>query len=102
MTRRQALDDIRAVLADLHGRSSTVAGMVGLSVGRHVAYLAATQLDLRAVATADLMAAMLAAPAGAVRETKALLSGAGGRSHAEREGQERSAQVRRLRELFDS
>ncbi len=50
LTRQQALDDVRAALSDLRGRSSTVAGMVGLSVGGHVAYLAATELDLPAVA----------------------------------------------------
>jgi len=53
-------------------------------------------------ATADLVAAVLAAPAGAVLETKALLSGAGGRDHAEQEALERAAQVRRLRTLFGS
>jgi len=53
-------------------------------------------------ATADLVAALLASPAGAVRETKALLSGAGDRDHSEQEGSERAAQIRRLRALFGS
>lgn len=55
-----------------------------------------------ASAMADLVAAVLAAPAGAVRETKALLSGAAGREPAEQEALERSAQIRRLRALFES
>jgi len=53
-------------------------------------------------ATADLVAAVLTAPAGAVRETKALLNGAAGRDHAEQERLERSAQIRCLRSLFPS
>lgn len=55
-----------------------------------------------AAATADLVSAVLAAPTGAVRETKALLLGAGERDAAEQEARERSAQIRRLRELFRS
>lgn len=51
-------------------------------------------------ATADLVAAVLAAPVGSVRETKALLAGAAGRDHAEQERLERSAQIRCLRALF--
>lgn len=51
-------------------------------------------------ATADLVAALLEAPAGAVAETKALLQGAGNRSHADQEALERAAQLRRLRDLF--
>lgn len=53
-----------------------------------------------AATTADLVAALLAAPAAAARETKALLSGASGRDHAEQERREREAQIRRLRDLF--
>ncbi len=53
-------------------------------------------------ATADLVSAVLAAPAGAVRETKALLLGAGERDAAEQEARERNAQIRRLRELYGS
>ena len=54
--------------------------------------------ELDAVAR-DLAAAVLAAPADAVRETKALLQGAGGRSYDEQRGAERAAQGRRLRAL---
>jgi len=53
-----------------------------------------------AAATRDLVAALLAAPAGAVAETKALLlraAGAEGRSG--QEAAERAAQLRRLREM---
>jgi enoyl-CoA hydratase/carnithine racemase len=50
-------------------------------------------------ATADLVAALLGAPRQAVAETKALLLGAPGRSRDEQEAAERSAQLRRLREL---
>ena len=51
------------------------------------------------VATADLVDAMLAAPAGAVRATKALLRGAGSRSYDDQRAAERAAQALRLREL---
>ncbi len=47
----------------------------------------------------DLAAALLAAPAGAVRETKALLLGAAGRSHADQQDAERAAQAMRIRDL---
>lgn len=50
-------------------------------------------------AVAELAAAVLAAPAGAVTETKALLAAAGRRSAAEQLRAEREAQLRRLREL---
>jgi enoyl-CoA hydratase/carnithine racemase len=56
----------------------------------------AAELD---TAVADLTAALLAAPRQAVVETKALLAGAAGRSHAEQEAAERAAQTRRLRDL---
>ena len=55
-----------------------------------------TELD---AATTDLAAALLAAPAGATRATKELLLGAAGRSHAEQQAAERSAQAGRLRDL---
>jgi enoyl-CoA hydratase/carnithine racemase len=48
---------------------------------------------------ADLVAALTAAPAGAVRETKALLLGATDRPLDEQRRWEREAQVRRFREL---
>ncbi|MFD9690275.1 enoyl-CoA hydratase/isomerase family protein [Kitasatospora sp. NPDC059146] len=50
-------------------------------------------------AARDLAAALLAAPRGAVTETKALLQGASGRSYEEQRSAERAAQARRLREL---
>ncbi len=50
-------------------------------------------------ATRDLAAALLAAPAGAVRATKALLRDAGGRTHEQQQAAERVAQARRLRDL---
>lgn len=49
-TRQQALDDVGAAIDHLRAAGSPVVGMVGLSVGGHVAYLAATALDLPAVA----------------------------------------------------
>lgn len=50
-------------------------------------------------AARDLAAALLAAPRGAVIETKALLQGAAGRSYEEQRAAERAAQARRLRDL---
>jgi enoyl-CoA hydratase/carnithine racemase len=54
--------------------------------------------ELDATST-DLVEAILASSAGAVRETKALLLGAGGRDLDEQRLAERQAQVRRFREL---
>ncbi|MCY7372816.1 MAG: enoyl-CoA hydratase/isomerase family protein [Spirochaetaceae bacterium] len=50
-------------------------------------------------ATTDLAAALLAAPAEALRATKDLLRGAAGRTHGEQQAAERAAQAGRLREL---
>lgn len=50
LTRQQALDDISATIAWLAQRPASLAGMVGLSVGGHLAYLAAAHLGLPAVA----------------------------------------------------
>jgi enoyl-CoA hydratase/carnithine racemase len=50
-------------------------------------------------AVRDLAAALLAAPAGAVRATKGLLQGAGHRTHEEQQAAERAAQAGRLRDL---
>ncbi|HEY3502459.1 MAG TPA: enoyl-CoA hydratase/isomerase family protein [Actinocatenispora sp.] len=50
-------------------------------------------------ATRDLVAAVLAAPRGAVVETKALLLAATGHSFAEQEAAEREAQARRIADL---
>ncbi|WP_031070430.1 enoyl-CoA hydratase/isomerase family protein [Streptomyces sp. NRRL WC-3742] len=55
-----------------------------------------TELD---AAARDLAAALLAAPRGAVIETKALLQGASRRTLDEQRSAERVAQARRLREL---
>lgn len=52
-----------------------------------------------APAADDLAAAVLAAPRDAVIETKALLSGAAGRTYDEQRAAERAAQARRLRGL---
>ncbi len=49
-TREQVLSDIAATIDRLHADGSAAVGMVGLSVGGHVAYLAATEFDLPAVA----------------------------------------------------
>ncbi|GHO78768.1 carboxymethylenebutenolidase [Ktedonobacter sp. SOSP1-85] len=48
-TRQQAINDVRASMIYLRneGKSSKI-GMVGLSVGGHIAYLVATQFDLKA------------------------------------------------------
>lgn len=53
-------------------------------------------------AARDLAAAVLAAPAGAVRATKALLRGAAQRTHDEQQAAERAAQAGRLRDLAGS
>lgn len=50
MTRAQVLDDVRAAFEHLRAKGCERVGMVGLSVGGHVAYLAATELELAAVA----------------------------------------------------
>lgn len=76
------------------------ARMVGadeaVEIGLALAAVPAAELDCT---VADLAAALTAAPAGAVRETKALLLGAGSRGLDEQRRLEREAQVRRFREL---
>ncbi len=76
--------------------------------GRRVGATEALQLGLATLvvpraeldaAVADLVAALLAPPHGAVTETKALLQAAGGRSVQEQEAAERAAQLRRIRVL---
>ena len=49
LTRQQAIDDVYAAMAYLYdeGKCPKI-GMVGFSVGGHIAYLAASQLDLKA------------------------------------------------------
>jgi len=49
-TREQVLRDVAAAIDRLHADGSAAVGMLGLSVGGHVAYLAATEFDLPAVA----------------------------------------------------
>ncbi len=50
MTRDQVLSDVQAAIDYLRAGEDARVGMVGLSVGGHIAYLAATELDLQAVA----------------------------------------------------
>ncbi len=105
------------VVPDLAGTKPLV-DIVGYSraleicaTGRRIAADEAARLGLAslvvpavelAAATADLVAALLAAPAAALRETKALLLGASDRDHAAQERRERAAQIRSLRTLFGS
>ncbi len=67
-----------------------------LSLGLAELVVPRDELD---AATDDLCAALLAAPAAAVRETKALLREAGSRGYVEQLAAERAAQGRRLRDL---
>ena len=55
------------------------------------------QLD---ATVADLAAAVLVAPRGAVSEIKALIAGAGSRTYPEQDRAEREAQTRRLADLL--
>jgi enoyl-CoA hydratase/carnithine racemase len=73
----------------VHADEATRIGLANLVVPR---------ADLDA-ATADLTAALLAAPRNAVIETKALLQGAAARSYDDQRAAERAAQTRRLRDL---
>jgi enoyl-CoA hydratase/carnithine racemase len=68
------------------------------AVASGLASIAVPREDLDGAAR-DLAAAVLAAPAGAVRGTKALLRGATGRTYDEQRAAERAAQALRLREL---
>ncbi|MEV4326312.1 dienelactone hydrolase family protein [Microbispora rosea] len=80
MTRDQAVDDVRAAMDHLRARGCARVGMVGLSVGGHVAYLAAARLDLAAVAVAYggwIPAADI--PLGSPEPTLALTPGITGR-----------------------
>jgi enoyl-CoA hydratase/carnithine racemase len=65
-------------------------------IGLATAVVPADQLD---AAVADLAAAVLAGPPGAVAEIKALIAGAAGRSYPDQDRAEREAQTRRLRDL---
>jgi carboxymethylenebutenolidase len=50
MTRTTLLGDVRAAIDHLHAAGCARVSMVGLSLGGHIAYLAATAFDLAAVA----------------------------------------------------
>lgn len=52
MTRPQAIADTRAAIEHLCADGDARVGMVGLSLGGHIAYLAASELDLAAVVVA--------------------------------------------------
>jgi enoyl-CoA hydratase/carnithine racemase len=65
-------------------------------IGLATAVVPAAELD---ATVADLAAAVLAGPAGAVAEIKALIGGASGRTYPEQDRAEREAQTRRLRDL---
>ncbi len=67
-----------------------------LRIGLGTVVVSRAELD---GAVADLTAALLGPPRGALVETKALLAAAGDRSYADQLVLEREAQVRRLREL---
>lgn len=73
-----------------------VAAAEAVDLGLAVLAVRREELD---TAARDLAAALLAAPAEAVRATKALLQGAGGRTHEEQQVAERAAQRDRLRDL---
>lgn len=104
----------RGIVPDLGG-TGVLVDLVGYPraleicvTGRRVAAPEALRLGLAEVvvpqaeldaATDDLVAALLAPPAAAVAETKALLVDARLRTDDERLAAERAAQVRRLREL---
>ena len=92
-------------LVDLVGRSRAVEICL---TGRRVAADEALRLGLASSVVAHdeldaaverTVAALLAVDRNAAAETKALLLGAGGRSHAEQQEAEREAQYRRLRAL---
>ena len=92
-------------LVDLVGYSRALeicatARYVESDEARHlgIATVVVPRAELDATST-DLVEAVLATSAGAVRETKALLLGAGGRDLEEQRLAERQAQVRRFHEL---
>lgn len=84
----------RAMEICLTGRR--VGAAEALQLGLATLVVPRTELD---GAVADLVAALLAPPHGAVTETKTLLLAAGGRSAQEQETAERAAQLRRIRVL---
>jgi enoyl-CoA hydratase/carnithine racemase len=76
--------------------SRVVGAAEALEIGLATLVCPVAELD---AALADLVAALTAPMAGAVRETKALLIGAAGRSLDEQRRLEREAQVRRFHDL---
>lgn len=60
LQRQEVLRDVQASINELKGRGCAEVGMLGLSMGGHLAYLAAAELPLRAVAV--LYGGWLAAP----------------------------------------
>ena len=50
LSRQQAMADVSSVISHLRTAGCSTIGMVGLSVGGHIAYVAAAKLDLEAVA----------------------------------------------------
>jgi enoyl-CoA hydratase/carnithine racemase len=73
-----------------------VGAVEAVDIGLALAAVPAAELD---ATVADLVAALTAPMAGAVRETKALLQGAADRSLDEQRRLEREAQTRRFREV---
>lgn len=108
------LETSHGIVPDLGG-SQPLVDLVGCSraleicvTGRHVTADEAQRLGLATLvvprdqldaAVDDLVAALLAAPRDAVRETKALLRGAVRATYEEQKAAERAAQLRRLRDL---
>jgi enoyl-CoA hydratase/carnithine racemase len=86
----------RALEICVTGRSVSAAEAERIGLANLV--VPAADLD---AATGDLVAAVLAAPRGAVTEIKALLAGAGTRDRDGQEAAERAAQRRRLVALAD-
>jgi enoyl-CoA hydratase/carnithine racemase len=92
----RAVGYARALEICLTGREVGAAESVALGLAQLAVPRA--QLD---DAVADLVGALLAPDVDAVRETTALLAGAGCRSEAEQLAAERAAQARRLRALTE-
>lgn len=90
----QAVGPARAIEICVTGR--WVGAAEAARIGLATAVVPTADLD---GAVADLVDAVLAAPAGAQRETLALLRGAAGRAPDEQRAAERAAQARRLRAL---
>jgi len=84
----------RALEMCLTGRR--VGAAEALQIGLATVVVPAADLD---AAVGDLVAALLAPPAAAVRETKALIAGAMARSPVNQQTAERAAQLRRIRDL---